>query len=147
MVQIAYRTLHCGWTLEQATEEIASTFGLKEVAHGPDYRQMTAFYNERVLPSPAEARLNRPDADSLNARARISFATGDNRSPSSPRIRKVPRHGTQVPLRSPSYWACLPRRFNAMGAGRFAAFARFTPSVAQRGRGQTQFRRAMPRTR
>ena len=50
MVQIAYRTLHCGWTLEQATDEISRTFGLREVNHGPDYRLMAAFYEERVLP-------------------------------------------------------------------------------------------------
>jgi protein-tyrosine phosphatase len=50
MVQIAYRTLYCGWTLDQATDEIARTFGLVEVSHGPDYRHMKAFYEERVLP-------------------------------------------------------------------------------------------------
>src|SRR5439155_6122120 len=57
MVQIAYRTLHCGWTLERATEEISRTFGLREVHHGPDYRPMAAFYRDRVLPRrPAAAR-------------------------------------------------------------------------------------------
>ena len=50
MVQIAYRTLHCGWTLERATDEVARTFGLREVNHGPDYRLMADFYAERVLP-------------------------------------------------------------------------------------------------
>jgi protein tyrosine phosphatase (PTP) superfamily phosphohydrolase (DUF442 family) len=50
MVQIAYRTLYCGWTLEQATDEVARTFGLKRVDKGPDYRHMAAFYRERVLP-------------------------------------------------------------------------------------------------
>jgi hypothetical protein len=50
MVQIAYRTRHCGWTLEQATDEISRTFGLVEVTRGPDYRRMAAFYRERVLP-------------------------------------------------------------------------------------------------
>ena len=50
MVQMAYRTKHCGWTLEQATAEISRTFGLVEATHGPDYRRMTAFYRERVLP-------------------------------------------------------------------------------------------------
>ena len=50
MVQIAYRTLHCGWTLERSTEEISRTFGLREVNHGPDYRLMADFYAERVLP-------------------------------------------------------------------------------------------------
>jgi protein tyrosine/serine phosphatase len=50
MAQMAYRMLYCGWTLEQATAEIAGTFGLKSVDRGPDYHAMTAFYNERVLP-------------------------------------------------------------------------------------------------
>src|SRR5205807_2611819 len=50
MVQMAYRTLYCGWTLEQATAEISQTFGLREVDHGPDYRFMKSFYDERVLP-------------------------------------------------------------------------------------------------
>ena len=50
MVQIAYRTKHCGWTLEQATDEVSRTFGLVEVTRGPDYRRMTAFYQQRVLP-------------------------------------------------------------------------------------------------
>ncbi len=50
MVQIAYRTKYCGWTLQQATDEIARNFGLVEVSHGPDYRHMESFYIERVLP-------------------------------------------------------------------------------------------------
>lgn len=50
MVQIAYRTKYCGWTLNEATDEIARTFGLKAVTHGPDYRHMQSFYAERVLP-------------------------------------------------------------------------------------------------
>jgi hypothetical protein len=50
MVQMAYRTKYCGWTLEQATDEIARSFGLVEVSHGPDYRHMQSFYVERVLP-------------------------------------------------------------------------------------------------
>ena len=50
MVQIAYRTKYCGWTLEQATAEIARTFGLVKVAHGPDFRHMDWFYEHRVLP-------------------------------------------------------------------------------------------------
>ena len=51
MVQMAYRTKYCGWTLEEATAEIARTYGLIEVAHGPDYRQVERFYKERVLPN------------------------------------------------------------------------------------------------
>jgi protein tyrosine phosphatase (PTP) superfamily phosphohydrolase (DUF442 family) len=50
MVQIAYRTLYCGWSLEKATDEVSSTFGLVEVKKGPDYRYMARFYEDRVLP-------------------------------------------------------------------------------------------------
>lgn len=50
MVQIAYRTLYCGWTLEQANAEISHSFGLVEESHGPDYRFMETFYRDRVLP-------------------------------------------------------------------------------------------------
>lgn len=55
MAQMAYRMLYCGWTLDQAEAEIASTFGLKEVNHGPDYRHMRSFYTERVLPKRSKA--------------------------------------------------------------------------------------------
>jgi Tyrosine phosphatase family len=50
MVQMAYRTKFCGWTLEEASAEIEHSFGLIEVSHGPDFRHMQRFYNERVLP-------------------------------------------------------------------------------------------------
>jgi hypothetical protein len=50
MAQIAYRTKYCGWTLQQATDEVASSFGLVTVNHGPDYRTMTNYYNNWVLP-------------------------------------------------------------------------------------------------
>jgi len=50
MAQIAYRTKCCGWTLDQATDEIARTVGLVKVTHGPDYRHMVDYYNTRVLP-------------------------------------------------------------------------------------------------
>jgi hypothetical protein len=50
MVQIAYRTKYCGWTLEQAAHEIDRTVGLVQVRHGPDYRHMVSFYEGRVLP-------------------------------------------------------------------------------------------------
>ena len=53
MVQMAYRTRYCGWSLEEATAEIERSFGLIEVAHGPDYRHMQKFYQERVLPNRA----------------------------------------------------------------------------------------------
>jgi protein tyrosine phosphatase (PTP) superfamily phosphohydrolase (DUF442 family) len=51
MVQMAYRTRYCGWSLEEATAEIRRSFGLIEVAHGPDFRHMEQFYRERVLPN------------------------------------------------------------------------------------------------
>lgn len=50
MVQIAYRTMYCGWDLDRATQEVADTFGLIKVDNGPDYRHMAKFYNDRVLP-------------------------------------------------------------------------------------------------
>jgi protein-tyrosine phosphatase len=55
MVQMAYRTLYCGWTLDQAEEEVSRTFGLVKVNKGPDYRYMKAFYETRVLPRRARA--------------------------------------------------------------------------------------------
>jgi hypothetical protein len=51
MVQIAYRTRHCGWSLERAFDEIQKTFGLVTVDHGPDYHHMEEYYETRVLPS------------------------------------------------------------------------------------------------
>jgi protein-tyrosine phosphatase len=57
MVQMAYRMLHQGWTLEQARDEIArSPMGLVEVRHGVDYRYMTTFYEQRVLPKRQERK-------------------------------------------------------------------------------------------
>jgi protein tyrosine phosphatase (PTP) superfamily phosphohydrolase (DUF442 family) len=50
MAQMAYRMMYCGWDLDRAQDEIARTFGLREVSKGPDYRHMTEFYAERVLP-------------------------------------------------------------------------------------------------
>jgi hypothetical protein len=50
MVQIAYRTKYCGWTLTRAAEEIERTVGLTKVNHGPDYRHMESYYQNRVLP-------------------------------------------------------------------------------------------------
>lgn len=50
MAQIAYRTKYCGWTLDQANDEIERTVGLFKVNHGPDYRHMISFYQSRVLP-------------------------------------------------------------------------------------------------
>lgn len=50
MVQIAYRTKYCGWTLDQAADEIDRSVGLVKVRRGPDYRHMVSFYQSRVLP-------------------------------------------------------------------------------------------------
>jgi hypothetical protein len=50
MVQIAYRTKYCGWTLERAAEEIDRSVGLIKVSRGPDYRHMVSFYENHVLP-------------------------------------------------------------------------------------------------
>jgi protein-tyrosine phosphatase len=50
MVQIAYRTKYCGWTLDRAADEIDRSVGLVKVSHGPDYRHMVSFYETRVLP-------------------------------------------------------------------------------------------------
>jgi protein tyrosine/serine phosphatase len=50
MVQIAYRTKYCGWTLTQAADEIERSVGLIKVNHGPDYRHMVNYYQTRVLP-------------------------------------------------------------------------------------------------
>jgi hypothetical protein len=50
MVQIAYRTKYCGWNLTQAADEIERSVGLVKVNHGPDYRHMVSFYENRVLP-------------------------------------------------------------------------------------------------
>jgi protein tyrosine/serine phosphatase len=67
MVQIAYRTKYCGWTLKQATDEVARTFGLVEVNHGPDYRHMQSYYIERVLPfrPPAATAQSTPASPAL----------------------------------------------------------------------------------
>ena len=57
MTQMAYRMKHCGWTLEQASREISESFGLVEVSKGPDYRFMSNFYRDRILPArEAQAR-------------------------------------------------------------------------------------------
>jgi protein-tyrosine phosphatase len=50
MVQIAYRTKYCGWDFEQAADEVDRTVGLTKVTHGPDYRHMVLYYQNRVLP-------------------------------------------------------------------------------------------------
>jgi protein-tyrosine phosphatase len=67
MVQIAYRTKYCGWTLEQAAEEIERTVGLVKVNHGPDYRHMVSFYETRVLPYRREATKTAPASTALKS--------------------------------------------------------------------------------
>jgi protein-tyrosine phosphatase len=69
MVQIAYRTKYCGWTLEAALDEISRTFGLVEADHGPDYRHMQKFYNTRVLPNRPKTA---PSPTSTAARSIVS---------------------------------------------------------------------------
>ena len=77
MVQIAYRTKYCGWTFEQAADEIDRTIGLVKVRHGPDYRHMVSFYENRVLPlrkqSSEPTAMKLPSSDE---EVRIGAATG-----------------------------------------------------------------------
>jgi hypothetical protein len=72
MAQIAYRTRYCGWTLDQATDEVAKTVGLVKVTHGPDYRRMVDYYNKRVLPLRKSAEAATPADD---AAARVAART------------------------------------------------------------------------
>ena len=67
MAQIAYRTKYCGWTLDQATDEIAKTVGLIKVTHGPDYRRMVDYYNTRVLPLRGQNQTSQAQADQPRA--------------------------------------------------------------------------------
>jgi protein tyrosine/serine phosphatase len=50
MAQMAYRTLVCGWSLEQAKEEIARLTGWKQTEVGTGLEFMEAFYRNRVVP-------------------------------------------------------------------------------------------------
>lgn len=50
LAQVAYRTLYDGWSLERALAEIEDQIGLVKVDKAVDYRYMTTFYNEHVLP-------------------------------------------------------------------------------------------------
>jgi len=70
MAQMAYRLKYCGWTLEQASEEVSAGFGLVKANHGPDYRRMVSYYNDHILPErraqqAAETALadQKPDGD------------------------------------------------------------------------------------
>lgn len=78
MAQIAYRTRYCGWTLEQATEEVARTIGLVKVTHGPDYRHMVNYYNSRVLPSRNEAAAAAPAGERGRVAAQPGPASRDS---------------------------------------------------------------------
>ncbi|AMV40004.1 fused DSP-PTPase phosphatase/NAD kinase-like protein [Planctomyces sp. SH-PL62] len=81
MVQIAYRTKYCGWTLEQATEEVAAGFGLVEANHGPDYRTMVKYYAENVLPF-------REEQKALAARADAPTAAETPSAEAAPAVRR-----------------------------------------------------------
>lgn len=50
MSQIAYRTIYCGWSLEQAKAEIMGMTGWKSTAVGTGEQFMDQFYRTRVLP-------------------------------------------------------------------------------------------------
>jgi protein-tyrosine phosphatase len=67
MVQIAYRTKYCGWTLTRAAEEIERSVGLTKVNHGPDYRHMESYYQNRVLPLRLHSSASRGSRESLTA--------------------------------------------------------------------------------
>ena len=82
MAQIAYRTKYCGWTLDQATDEIARTVGLVKVTHGPDYRHMVDYYNTRVLPM----RNGGQNADERIQAAPPPIATESTSSMTSPSL-------------------------------------------------------------
>ncbi len=71
MVQIAYRTKYCGWTLEQAADEIDRSIGLVKVSHGPDYRHMVSFYENRVLPLRKQQAQATPAAPERELTARV----------------------------------------------------------------------------
>jgi hypothetical protein len=77
MVQIAYRTKYCGWTFAQATEEIDRTIGLVKVRHGPDYRHMVSFYENRVL-ALREPAARPASGDQPNVTARMEAPSGSS---------------------------------------------------------------------
>jgi protein tyrosine/serine phosphatase len=70
MVQIAYRTKYCGWNLPQAAGEIERSIGLVKVNHGPDYRHMVSYYENRVLPL-REQRFSRNTEKNPDLAARL----------------------------------------------------------------------------
>jgi hypothetical protein len=76
MVQMAYRTKYCGWTLEQAAAEVDRSVGLVTVNHGPDYRHMVSFYQSRVLPlRRQQSRATPPPRTDLTARVETPTAS------------------------------------------------------------------------
>ncbi len=75
MVQMAYRMIYCDWTLKQATDEIARTFGLKRVDHGPDYRYMEVFYKNRILPRRAAEATAKAQSKARTAAAEAESST------------------------------------------------------------------------
>jgi hypothetical protein len=82
MAQIAYRTKYCGWTLDQATDEIAKTVGLIKVTHGPDYRHMVDYYNTRVLPLRASNQTAQARAVQLLETEVTAQASAEHSAPS-----------------------------------------------------------------
>ena len=80
MVQIAYRTKYCGWTLAEAADEIDRTVGLVKVNHGPDYRHMVSFYENRVLPLRKQhSQATAPDAPK-DLTARLESPASESRA-------------------------------------------------------------------
>lgn len=66
MAHIAWRTMMCGWSLEDSEQEVAHHFGLVSVNHGPDYRHMQKFFEERVVPYRlAKAEKAKADAETM----------------------------------------------------------------------------------
>ncbi len=72
MTQMAYRMLYCGWTFDQASDEIETQFGLVEASKGPDYRHMQGFYNERVLPRRLVAQPGAASAETARASSAVT---------------------------------------------------------------------------
>ncbi len=84
MVQIAYRTRFCGWTLEQANAEINRQFGLIRATHGPDYRYMARYYQERILPL-RESEKKAPERSDQSPVEQTARSPNPNQSPEQSR--------------------------------------------------------------
>ncbi len=87
MVQIAYRTRFCGWTLDQATDEVARTVGLVKVTHGPDYRRMVEYYQNHVLPLRACAESERAAPEPAGRAALPAVAAATAAAKAAPLVR------------------------------------------------------------